>query len=773
MSGSRGEASKVQGSDPVAPAHTEEWLEYFDNSRGLPYYYNTATQETRWTNPAEDGIEGPDGGEGGEGSVADPWDAYWDGTHQRWYYVRGEETVWEVPDGTVVHHEDAEFAPESPKSEPPAMKRRMSALKRLSASPGGLSAALGSVSPAAPRETDATIKAETTPKKSPGDGLKKKGSARRRSSLAALSKVQAASPSSRLSDMLTGSQTPQQNEDSTDANNAYAINEKNKEKEKEKAEGSPVTVEPAPATPSALDTGIRNSITAYLEDHPRPSDVTDIGDEQSAAIGADTGEEKVEDFKEQVDPDYGNKVFVNSKTRRATLTDHAANSSVVSSDAVEKPEDFEEKYDESAGYPYYENKITKRTTWTDHKSAATVVKEAQSVEVENPEDFEEKFDDASGYPYYENKVTKRATWTDVRTAAAIVEKVQTLEGVADAVEEKPEDFEEKFDHASGHPYYENRMTKRATWTDRRTATAVVEKANVQPQVTNDEKPEDFEEKFDEDSGHKYYENRATKRATWTAPRPPTSPAPLWQPHIDPTSSATYYYNTKTHEVTWEMPKELRVESPKKPPTSPEPPQPQPPKSIPRKKSSSSIFIENPREAAREEERRKAREEIILQCVGTMRETVKKGRAHLETMEARIIEEYTGAMEGLQDRCENLQAAGVSTAKHSKRLVEMQAEVRKSINVAEERAGEIKSTLHRSVSARRRRQEAAGDRVSRREKKLSMFELTCDQAVVSEPGNTGTRTKHPDRRIRVGSAAAMEPDGTMRRTRRVKFDARKI
>jgi hypothetical protein len=55
----------------VAGGGADEWVEYWDDSANAYYYYNTRTEEARWTKP-----EGAGGGGGGGGDTG--WDSAYD-----------------------------------------------------------------------------------------------------------------------------------------------------------------------------------------------------------------------------------------------------------------------------------------------------------------------------------------------------------------------------------------------------------------------------------------------------------------------------------------------------------------------------------------------------------------------------------------------------------------------------------------------------------------------------------------------------------------------
>jgi hypothetical protein len=222
-----------------------------------------------------------------------------------------------------------------------------------------------------------------------------------------------------------------------------------------------------------------------------------------------------------------------------------------------------ETEDAFSGASFYTNTVTHETTWTKPGTGNTVsggrvvyLEEKPPVK-DDGDEWEVKVDAASGHTYYTNKATRRATWTDRRPppppkrqsvpAALPEEKKLTPEA--------GEGWEEAVDEASGHKYYTDKATKRATWT------APPSQPTAAPEAFEEkEESSEWEEGVDEASGHKYYTNKASKRATWTAPQPTFSiseaaetaqrESPQWEQSADEASGHMHLTDKSTKRATW-------------------------------------------------------------------------------------------------------------------------------------------------------------------------------------------------------------------------------
>ncbi|GMH56654.1 hypothetical protein TrST_g9067 [Triparma strigata] len=160
-----------------------------------------------------------------------------------------------------------------------------------------------------------------------------------------------------------------------------------------------------------------------------------------------------------------------------------------------------------------------------------MVKNEDVSSLASKDEWEAKVDPASQQTYYENKRTKRTTWT-------------APSGHLTSKEAASGDWEEKLDPASGQKYYENKRTGRKTWSPQQLATAVNALGHGNASTS------DWVEKFDEVHQHKYYENVKTGEKTWTAPSVAAPPGGEWERKIDPASGHPYFENTRTRQKTW-------------------------------------------------------------------------------------------------------------------------------------------------------------------------------------------------------------------------------
>jgi len=110
-----------------------------------------------------------------------------------------------------------------------------------------------------------------------------------------------------------------------------------------------------------------------------------------------------------------------------------------------------------------------------------------------------------------------------------------------------DEWEAKVDPASQQTYYENKRTKRTTWTAPSGHLTSKEAAAL---GHGNNSTSDWVEKFDEVHQHKYYENVKTGEKTWTAPSVAIPPGGEWERKIDPASGHPYFENTRTRQKTW-------------------------------------------------------------------------------------------------------------------------------------------------------------------------------------------------------------------------------
>lgn len=99
-------------------ATTPEWIEYWDESAGASYFFNTLTQEASWTPPANLRITQPlSPSQPDQGTVSTPselWTELWDASSGRpyWYNASRQEAVWEPPPGVQPLRSSAEGSTE-------------------------------------------------------------------------------------------------------------------------------------------------------------------------------------------------------------------------------------------------------------------------------------------------------------------------------------------------------------------------------------------------------------------------------------------------------------------------------------------------------------------------------------------------------------------------------------------------------------------------------------------------------------------------------------
>eukprot|EP00438_Fugacium_kawagutii_P036517 Skav217608 [mRNA] locus=scaffold2172:225599:227653:+ [translate_table: standard] len=205
------------------------------------------------------------------------------------------------------------------------------------------------------------------------------------------------------------------------------------------------------------------------------------------------------DWTEHKDPATGKAYYYNKATKETTWNQPASGpaASMPAAPAAPKaptvpgapiapgglPPDWTEHKDPATGKAYYYNKATKETTWNQPASgpaasmpAAPAAPKAPTVPGAPiapgglPPDWTEHKDPATGKAYYYNKATKETTWNQPASgpaasmpAAPAAPKAPTVPGAPIAPGGLPPDWTEHKDPATGKAYYYNKITRETCW----------------------------------------------------------------------------------------------------------------------------------------------------------------------------------------------------------------------------------------------------------------------------------------------------------------------